>query len=659
MQNNYDNLGDKLPTIDWSKQELKPFEKNFYQEHEDVNARSQIETQKVLDDARITVKGTNVPRPVNSFKEANFPKYIMETLVTLENFEKPTPIQSQGWPVALSGRDMIGIAETGSGKTLSFLLPAIVHVYAQEVPKRGDGPIALVLAPTRELAMQIDTQCRKFTQPCKIQSLAIYGGVPKDTQRMALKGGIEILIATPGRLLDFMETGTVRLNKVTYLVLDEADRMLDMGFEKHIQKILSYVRPDRQTLMWSATWPKEVQDLARSYCNVQPVQIQIGNPGITANNRIDQIIDIVDEFKAYLKKVNDGSKILVFCETKKGVDELTKQMRYDGLHGVKGIHGDKTQYERDYVIKEFKTGRTYILVATDVASRGLDVKDIKYVINYDMPKQIEDYVHRIGRTARAGTTGIAYGLFTRNNVMISKELIKLLKEAQQEIPDSLYEMADMARKNKDQKGQYRQWRKTDRAGKFTGNSNYQSEGGYKNNFSSGGGFKQNNYNNNYQSYQGGNSGYTQPAQTQQAAFTNSTWNRNDGKPSTAPNGDFQHSYNDQSKLNKAYAGGAPKVFDASALVNTMMSSTSTNAASYNSNSGYYGGNQNYQSNGYNNHGSGGFNKGYSGGYNNGGAGGQSNNYGSSGYKDSQPFYKSNHGSNDGFKKPSLLDSNQQ
>lgn len=160
---------------------------------------------------------------------------------------------------------------------------------------------------------------------------------------------MEILIATPGRLLDFMESGVVKLNKVTYLVLDEADRMLDMGFEKHIRKILSYVRPDRQTLMWSATWPKEVQDLARSYCNVQPVHIQIGNVGITANNRINQVIEVVEEhekyqtLKTFLKKIPNDSKILVFCETKRGVDDLAKRMRYDGYHGIKGIHGDKTQ----------------------------------------------------------------------------------------------------------------------------------------------------------------------------------------------------------------------------------------------------------------------------------------------------------------------------
>eukprot|EP00347_Sterkiella_histriomuscorum_P016169 403354220 len=657
MHNNYDkqaydNLGDKLARIDWSKEELKPFKKDFLEEHADITAKSEVEIKKFLDEHCITVKGTNVPRPLATFEEANFPKHIMDTLKTCEGFVKPTPIQSQGWSVALSGRDMIGIAETGSGKTLSFLLPALVHVYAQEVPKRGDGPIALVLAPTRELAMQIETQCRKFAQACKIQSLAIYGGVPKHEQKIALRAGVEILIATPGRLLDFMELGTVRLNKVTYLVLDEADRMLDMGFEKHIQKILSYVRPDRQTLMWSATWPKEVQDLANSYCNVKPVQIQIGNPGITANKRIDQIIDICEEhekynkFRDYVKQINDGSKILVFCETKKGVDELTKQMRYDGMHGVKGIHGDKAQYERDFVIKDFKSGKCNILVATDVASRGLDVKDVMYVINYDMPKQVEDYVHRIGRTARAGTSGVAYGLFTRANYMIAKDLVKLLKEAQQDVPEGLWNYVDQARKNKDQKGQYRQWRKNDRSNTFGGG--YQNNGSknYGSNNQSSGGYGSGGYAGGYQrptysagagGYQGSNN-FNQAATTgfqpqAQSSFSNSTWNRNDKSGSTAPS-QFQHSYRDQNRIDST-AGGA-KTFDATALVNTMIGSQSTNSGSYNA--------YNQGSNGYN------------------------KNFGGNQAafpNNSQPYYPKAYG-NSGFnsnatefKKPSLLDSNQQ
>eukprot|EP00347_Sterkiella_histriomuscorum_P006916 403350942 len=466
--NKFDNLGDTLAEVDWQKKSLKTFKKNFLQEHPDVKARTDDDVKKILSELKITVKGTNVPRPVVTFEEAKFPKYIMETLQQQENFVKPSAIQSQGWPVALSGRDMVGIAETGSGKTLSFLLPGIVHVNAQEMLESGDGPIVLVMAPTRELVMQIEQQCRKFAQPCKISCLAIFGGVPRDGQQQKLSRGVEILIATPGRLLDFMESGVVKLNRVTYLVLDEADRMLDMGFEKHIKKILGNVRPDRQTLMWSATWPKEVEELARSYCNVLPVHIQIGNPGLTANLRIKQVIDVCEEedkyyrFMNFMKKMNDGSKVIVFCETKRGVDDLSRKMRTDGWHAVKGIHGDKSQAERDSTYKDFKDGTCYILIATDVASRGLDVKDIKYVVNYDMPKQCEDYVHRIGRTARAGASGSAYALFTKNNMMIAGDLVKLLKLSGQEIPSQLYDYAEMAKKARDNKNNmYRKWRKVE------------------------------------------------------------------------------------------------------------------------------------------------------------------------------------------------------
>jgi ATP-dependent RNA helicase DDX5/DBP2 len=228
------------------------------------------------------------------------------------NFEKPTGIQSQGWPVALRGRDLIGLAETGSGKTLSFLLPSVVHINAQPLLERGDGPIVLVLAPTRELAVQIQNECIKFGSSSKIQNTCVYGGVPKGPQiRDLQKGkiishsllfrlesnntkGVEICIATPGRLIDMLESRKTNLRRVTYLVLDEADRMLDMGFEPQIRKILEQIRPDRQTLMWSATWPREVQTLAREFLK-DPVQINIGSMTLSANHSVTQIVDVCQE----------------------------------------------------------------------------------------------------------------------------------------------------------------------------------------------------------------------------------------------------------------------------------------------------------------------------------------------------------------------------
>merc|ERR1712176_1017083 len=243
------------------------------------------------------------------------------------------------------------------------------------------------------------------------------------------------------------DSGATNFKRVTYLVLDEADRMLDMGFEPQVRKMTSQIRPDRQTLMWSATWPREVQRLARDICREEPVHINVGSLDLRTAHTIRQYVEVVQEqdkrgrLKRLLEKVMDGSKILIFAETKRGADELTREMRLDGWPAL-CIHGDKKQEEREWVLKEFKTGKSPILVATDVAARGLDVKDIKHVVNYDFPGQIEDYVHRIGRTGRAGASGNAYTFFTSEKAKMAKPLLQILREAGQQIPGDLQQMAN-------------------------------------------------------------------------------------------------------------------------------------------------------------------------------------------------------------------------
>lgn len=441
------DLGSNLQRINWSQVSLIKFEKDFYQEHPDVKDMSEKEADRVRRSKQISiVDGHQVPKPVRTFEEASFPDYVLDE-ITRAGFREPTPIQVQGWPIALSGRDMIGIAETGSGKTLAFLLPAIVHINAQPYLSKGDGPVVLVLGPTRELACQIREECNRFGKSSRIKNTCVYGGVPKMQQVRDLEEGVEIVIATPGRLIDFLEGNSTNLKRVTYLVLDEADRMLDMGFEPQIRKITSQTRPDRQTLMWSATWPKEVQKLARDLCKEDPVHINIGSLDLRACHDIKQYIEVVQEYdkrsrlRKLLEKVMDGSKILVFSSTKREADELTREMRTDGWPAL-CIHGDKKQEERDWVLSEFKNGKNPILVATDVASRGLDVKDIKYVINYDFPTQIEDYIHRIGRTGRAGASGSAYSFFTSDKFRLAPDLVKVLEEANQHIPDELKRIAE-------------------------------------------------------------------------------------------------------------------------------------------------------------------------------------------------------------------------
>ena len=413
-------------------------------------ARSEAEIREFRERSQISVLGREAPKPVTTFEEASFPEYMVRSMYDA-GFKGPTPIQCQGWPVALSGCDMIGIAQTGSGKTLAFLLPALVHINDQPrlrvSPKqRGDGPIALVLAPTRELAKQISDECRRFGRVTGIYNTCVYGGASRQYQQRDLEKGVQIVIATPGRLLDFLNARVTNLKRVTYLVLDEADRMLDMGFEPQIRKILAQVRPDRQTLMWSATWPKEVQALARDFLN-NPVHIQIGSLNLAANTDIEQLIEFVDEdrkLQLLLRILEDilkdrKTKIVIFTETKRGCDMLGHELR-DKRLPAEALHGDKTQRERDSIIRAFRAGDCQVLVATDVASRGLDVKDIQYVINFDFPAQIEDYVHRIGRTARAGAKGTAISFFTRKNARSARDLAKIMKETKQPVPQPLYDL---------------------------------------------------------------------------------------------------------------------------------------------------------------------------------------------------------------------------
>lgn len=300
--------------------------------------------------------------------------------------------------------------------------------------------------------MQTQGELDKHTGRSQISSVSVYGGVPRYGQASALRRGVEIVIATPGRLLDFIESGATNLKRVTYLVLDEADRMLDMGFEPQLRRIVSQIRPDRQTLMWSATWPKDIQHLARDFCQEDPIKITVGSAELQANPDITQIVEVVPEvdkrnvfFEWLQKHAGPETKMLIFTETKRGADQLCRELRYQQFPAA-AIHGDKEQRERDRVIHDFRSGRTLILVATDVAARGLDISNIDFVINYDFPKNIEDYVHRIGRTARFGKKGTAlsfftYDYFTPEKVRIARALQKAMLLTGQQPPSALLDIA--------------------------------------------------------------------------------------------------------------------------------------------------------------------------------------------------------------------------
>ena len=423
----------------------------------------------------------NLYVPFTSFGETPFPDSLKRVFAR-EGYTEPTVIQAQSWPIALQKRDMISVAKTGSGKTCAFLLPAI-HTLIQDakkppvqepgtrrrVSRRGSTKV-LVLVPTRELAVQIDEEAKKFTRAAELNSVAIYGGSSKFKQISELRRGADIIIATPGRCNDLIESGDVDLSQVSYLVLDEADRMLDMGFMPQIETIIGCTQPTRQNLFFTATWPKEVQNFADTYLS-NPVHIRVGDVSgkLTANKDISQNIKIVhpkdkyDELLDLLEYLNADenkspralAKTLVFVSRKHECDDLVEDLRQQG-YSVDSLHGDKSQLLRDRAMTRFKGNQLQILVATDVAGRGLDVKDIRHVINYDFPagsNGVEDYVHRIGRTGRAGVPGKAFTFFTKQDEDRAAELIGVLERSEQYIPPLLQELADNVNNRKNRSSQ--------------------------------------------------------------------------------------------------------------------------------------------------------------------------------------------------------------
>ncbi|KAK2661734.1 hypothetical protein Ddye_000308 [Dipteronia dyeriana] len=391
----------------------------------------------------ITVIGDGVPLPFISFEASGFPSELLREVYSA-GFSAPTPIQAQSWPIALQSRDIVAVAKTGSGKTLGYLIPGFLHLKrCHNDPKLG--PTVLVLSPTRELATQIQDEAVKFGKSSRLACTCLYGGAPKGPQLKDIDRGVDIVVATPGRLNDILEMRRISLHQVSYLVLDEADRMLDMGFEPQIRKIVNEVPARRQTLMYTATWPKEVRKIAADLL-VNPVQVNIGNVDeLAANKAITQYIEVLAPMEKHrrleqiLRSQEPGSKIIIFCSTKKMCDQLARNLTRQ--FGAAAIHGDKSQGERDHVLNQFRTGRSPVLVATDVAARGLDIKDIRVVVNYDFPTGVEDYVHRIGRTGRAGASGLAYTFFGDQDTKYASELIKVLEGANQRVPPELRDMA--------------------------------------------------------------------------------------------------------------------------------------------------------------------------------------------------------------------------
>ncbi|MEM7191498.1 MAG: DEAD/DEAH box helicase [Pseudomonadota bacterium] len=362
-----------------------------------------------------------------NFDSLGFAPALNEAL-SRAGFSQPTPIQSQAIPLALEGHDILGLAQTGTGKTLAFGLPIVEHLLAAPGKPRPKTAKALVLAPTRELVNQIADSLRVLTAQTKLRVNTVVGGASIHTQIKVLGRGTDILVATPGRLIDLMDRRAVDLSTVRHLVLDEADQMLDMGFIHALRKIAPRLGTPRQTMLFSATMPKQMEELSQSYLT-NPKRVQVAPPG--------KVADKITQSVHFLEKAAKGAKLrdilssdldattLVFARTKHGAEKLSKSLIADGYNAA-SLHGNKTQGQRDRAIKGFRDGRVTILVATDVASRGIDIKGVSYVINYDLPEVPDSYVHRIGRTARAGCAGEAIAFCAPEEFGLLRQIQKLM-----------------------------------------------------------------------------------------------------------------------------------------------------------------------------------------------------------------------------------------
>jgi ATP-dependent RNA helicase RhlE len=364
---------------------------------------------------------------MRNFKEMNLNANIQSALEQA-GYVKPTPIQSQSIPHLLEGRDLLGIAQTGTGKTAAFALPLLNRLAANKIKTKPDRTRALILTPTRELASQIHNSIRTYGKAGGIYSSVVFGGVGIGKQVQAMANGVDILVATPGRLLDLMSNGHVRYDQLEVFILDEADRMLDMGFINDVKKIISYLPPIRQTLLFSATMPNDIARLASTLLT-NPVRVEVTPESSTVEKISQSIIHVIKERKIFvLEEVLKNKEIecaLVFTRTKHGADKVVKHLQRIGILSA-AIHGNKSQNAREKALLDFKKGTIRVLVATDIAARGIDVPGITHVINYNLPEEAESYVHRIGRTARAGREGIAISFCADDELKLLKQIEKII-----------------------------------------------------------------------------------------------------------------------------------------------------------------------------------------------------------------------------------------
>ncbi|KAK0232882.1 P-loop containing nucleoside triphosphate hydrolase protein [Armillaria fumosa] len=418
-----------------------------------IRDRSEEENERIRKKYHILTEGEDIPPPIEHFADMKLPDSIFQYLKS-RRIVSPTPIQLQGIPTAFSGRDLIGIAFTGSGKTLAFCIPLIMLALEEEMKMpfiRGEGPVGIILCPSRELANQtyenVVGWCSAVAKESKypqLNTLLCIGGISMNEQSHVMSKGLHIVVATPGRLIDMLEKKRFTFNNCKYLCMDEADRMIDLGFEDDVRNIMSFFKRQRQTLLFSATMPKKIQDFAQQSL-IRPILVNVGRAG-AANLDVLQVVEYVKQEAKMVYLLECLQKtpppVIIFSEIKNEVDDIQEYLLLKGVEAV-AIHGSKTQEERQYAIKSFKSGAKDVMVASGVASKGLDFNEIQHVIIFSMPKEIEDYVHQIGRTGRSGKTGIATTFVNMNTPeQTLLDLKYLLMEAGQKVPPFLATIED-------------------------------------------------------------------------------------------------------------------------------------------------------------------------------------------------------------------------
>ncbi|KAH7934838.1 hypothetical protein HPB52_001022 [Rhipicephalus sanguineus] len=440
-------LGWFLRKPNWKNIQLQPFEKNLYDEHPATASRSMADVENYRKANGVAVKGRDVPKPILALEESNFPDFIVKGMEAGRDYTLPTPIEANCWPIALSCRNFLGIAETGSHKTLAYVLPAVIHVSRQPPRQRHEGPIAVLLAPTSELAKQIHSVATELGKHTAVRSVCAANGERKKSKYAELQGGCHIFVATPRCLIEFLEEGQVNLHRCTYLVFDEVDRMLTMGYQRHVLKIVELCRPDHQTIMWVTSWQKNLKPLIEDVLD-DYVEISFGTTPLPLENTLEMTVDVCleEDKEAKLAELLDDvlkektDTAVVFADTKWKVEEIALKLRKLGRPAM-SLHCKKEKKERDWILSMFNSCGESVLVTTDMAVQDLVLPDVRLVVNYDCPDCSKVYAHRSRHAQRSDEPSMVHTFIVPSQHLQAKTLVEILQDARQPVSHELYALA--------------------------------------------------------------------------------------------------------------------------------------------------------------------------------------------------------------------------